>query len=66
MSDSCRKKPWPVQPSGDNGADPNEVVQITDQVAATTLTGSVAQETFTTVVGPTYGRVYRGVAYVTP
>ena len=52
--------------SGDNGADPNKVVQITDQVAATTLTGSVAQETFTTVVGPTYGRVYRGVAYVTP
>jgi len=42
VSDSCRKKPWPVQPSGDNGADPNEVVQITDQVAATTLTGSVA------------------------
>ena len=65
MSDSCRKKPWPVQPSGDNRADPNKVVQITDQVAATTLTGSVAQETFTTVVGPTYGRVYRGVAYVT-
>jgi hypothetical protein len=52
--------------SGDNGADPNKVVEITDQVAATTLTGSVAQQTFTTVVGPTYGTVYRGVAYVTP
>lgn len=52
--------------SGDNGADPNKVVRITDQVAATTLTGSVSQETFTTVVGPTYGTVYRGVAYVTP
>ena len=52
--------------SGDNGADPNKVVRITDQVAETTLTGSVAQETFTTVVGPTYGTVYRGVAYVTP
>ena len=50
--------------SGDNGADPNKVVQITDQVAATSLTGSVARETFTTVAGPTYGTVYRGVAYV--
>src|SRR6202043_1766997 len=28
--------------SGDNGADPNKVVQITDQIAATSLTGSVA------------------------
>ena len=50
--------------SGDNGADPNKVVRITDQVAATTLSGSVASETFTTVFGPTYGTVYRGVAYV--
>ena len=50
--------------SGDNGADPNKVVQITDQLAATSLTGSVAGETFTTVAGPTYGTVYRGVAYV--
>jgi hypothetical protein len=50
--------------SGDNGADPNKVVRITDQVAATTLTGSVANETFATVFGPTYGTVYRGVAYV--
>jgi hypothetical protein len=29
--------------SGDNGADPNKVVQIADKLAATTLTGSVAQ-----------------------
>ena len=50
--------------SGDTGADPNKVVEITDQVAGTTLTGSVAQEMFTTVAGPTYGTVYRGVAYV--
>jgi hypothetical protein len=50
--------------SGDNGADPNKVVQITDQIAATSLTGSVAGETFATVAGPTYGTVYRGVAYV--
>jgi hypothetical protein len=50
--------------SGDNGADPNKVVRIVDDVAAKTLTGSVAQESFTTIAGPTYGTVYRGVAYV--
>ena len=27
-------------------------------------TASAASETFTTVAGPTYGTVYRGVAYV--
>jgi hypothetical protein len=50
--------------SGDNGADPNKVVSITDDVAATTMTGRVMQESFKTVVGPTYGTVCRGVAYV--
>jgi hypothetical protein len=50
--------------SGDNGADPNKVVVITDQLSATTLTGAVATESFTTVTGPTYGTVYRGVAFV--
>ncbi|HVV16461.1 MAG TPA: hypothetical protein VHH90_04595 [Polyangia bacterium] len=50
--------------SGDNGADPNKVVVITDQLSATTLTGPVAAESFSTVVGPTYGTVYRGVAFV--
>lgn len=50
--------------SGDNGADPNKVVRITDQLAATNMTSAVAQETFKAVVGPTYGTVYRGVAYV--
>ncbi len=30
--------------SGDSGADPNKVVRITDKLAATTLTGAVAQE----------------------
>jgi hypothetical protein len=49
--------------SGDNGADPNKVVTITDKVSAATLTGNVAEEQFKTVVGPTYGIVYRGVAY---
>jgi hypothetical protein len=49
--------------SGDNGADPNKVVRITDDLAATSLT-AVTQEAFETVAGPTYGTVYRGVAYV--
>jgi hypothetical protein len=47
--------------SGDNGADPNKIVVITDQLSATTLP---AGESFQTVVGPTYGTVYRGVAFV--
>ena len=50
--------------SGDNGADPNKVVRITDDVTATTMTGRVMKESFETVAGPTYGTVYRGVAYV--
>jgi hypothetical protein len=45
----------------DNGADPNKVVTITDQFSATTLPAS---ETFKTLVGPTYGTAYRGVAFV--
>jgi hypothetical protein len=47
--------------SGDNGADPNKVVSITDQVSATTLPAS---ESFKTLYGPTYGKVYRGVAFI--
>ena len=50
--------------SGDNGADPNKVVRITDRLSATSMTGPVPGEAFTTVAGPTYGTVYRGVAYV--
>jgi hypothetical protein len=49
--------------AGDEGADPNKVVRITDRLAATSLEGAVAAESFTTVAGPTYGKVYRGVAY---
>ena len=47
--------------STDNGSDPNKVVRITDQISATTLPST---ETFQVVSGPTYGTVYRGVAYV--
>jgi hypothetical protein len=46
-------------------ADPNKVVQITE-VSATTLTGPVTKESFSTLAGPTYGTVYGGVAYVNP
>ncbi|MGD0676083.1 MAG: hypothetical protein ABSC94_11725 [Polyangiaceae bacterium] len=50
--------------SGDNGADPNKVVEITDRIDATTTTGEVGKESFRVLVGPTYGKVYRGVAHV--
>jgi hypothetical protein len=46
--------------SGDQGADPNSVVAITDNLAATTLP---AAEAFTTVMAPTDGVVYRGVTF---
>ena len=49
--------------STDNGADPNKVVKITDAIAATSA-DQVAHEQFSTIVGPTYGTVYRGVAIV--
>ena len=48
--------------SGDNGADPNKVVKITDKLSATHA-NQVTNEAFSVVVGPTYGTVYRGVAY---
>jgi hypothetical protein len=49
-----------VSTSGDQGADPNEIVDITDQLAAMTLpTG----EMFSVLEGPQYGVVYRGVAF---
>ncbi len=47
----------------DNGADPNKVVTITDTLAATSA-NLVAQKRFSTIVGPSYGTVYRGVAIV--
>jgi len=50
--------------SGDNGADPNKVVRIIDDLDAKTMTPRVMEETFKTVIGPTYGTVYRGVAFV--
>jgi hypothetical protein len=49
-----------VSGSGDQGADPNEVVAITDQLDATTP----GSEQFTTVAGPHNRVAYRGVAAV--
>ena len=49
-----------VSGSGDQGADPNEVVAITDQLGATTP----GNEKFTTIAGPRNRVAYRGVAVV--
>ena len=46
--------------SGDQGADPNGLVAVTDNLSATTLPTS---ERFSTVVAPTYGQVVRGVSF---
>jgi hypothetical protein len=48
-----------VSGSGDQGADPNQLVAINDNLSATTLS---AGEAFDTVMAPHYGRVVRGVS----
>jgi hypothetical protein len=50
-----------VSGSGDQGADPNQLVEITDQLGATSPS-QVGHESFRTVMPPTYGQVVRGVA----
>jgi hypothetical protein len=47
-----------VSGSGDQGADPNQLLSITDDPSATTP----GSERFTQVIAPRYGRVLRGVA----
>jgi hypothetical protein len=49
-----------VSGDGDQGADPNELVSITDQLGATTPGSS---ESFTTVRSAGYGEVLRGVSF---
>jgi hypothetical protein len=49
--------------SGDNGADPNQIVSITDNLFATSLPGS---ESFSVLEGPQVGLRYGGVAYAVP
>jgi len=47
----------------DEGADPNQLVSITDPVAATTIP---AGESFSVIRTAAYGDVLRGVAVVSP
>jgi hypothetical protein len=51
-----------VSGSGDQGADPNKLVEITDDLGATTAS-QVAQERFHTVLQAIYGLVVRGVSF---
>ena len=51
-----------VSGSGDQGADPNKLVEVTDNLAASTAS-QVANEKFHTVMEPTYGQVVRGVSF---
>jgi hypothetical protein len=51
-----------VSGSGDQGADPNKLVEITDNLSATSA-DQVSHEKFNTVVQPTYGQVVRGVSF---
>jgi hypothetical protein len=51
-----------VSGSGDQGADPNKLVEITDNLNATTAS-QVPYERFRTVMPATYGQVIRGVAF---
>jgi hypothetical protein len=48
--------------SGDNGADPNEIVEITDSLSAMKL----PSETFSIYDGPVAGLRYGGVAFAAP
>jgi len=49
-----------VSGGGDQGADPNQLVGITDNLGATALPGS---ESFQSVEAPAYGTVVRGVSF---
>ena len=51
-----------VSGAGDQGADPNKLVEITDNLGATTAS-QVAHERFRTVIRAAYGQVVRGAAF---
>ncbi|MBO0715030.1 MAG: hypothetical protein J2P59_09755, partial [Acidimicrobiales bacterium] len=51
-----------VSGSGDQGADPNKLVEITDDLGATSAS-QVTHEKFHTVIEATYGQVVRGVSF---
>jgi hypothetical protein len=49
-----------VSGSGDQGADPNKLVMITDKLSATTLP---ATESFKTIRTSAFGELFRGVSF---
>jgi len=49
-----------VSGSGDQGGDPNSLVTVTDDLGATT---PPANESFSSVIAPTWGQVLRGVSF---
>jgi hypothetical protein len=53
-----------ISANGDQGADPNKLVKVTDLLAATTLpSGGNGLGTFSTIHGAKAGEVFRGVAF---
>ena len=48
--------------NGDNGADPNKLVKVTDLISATTLATSGDLDTFVTIRSARAGEAFRGVA----
>ncbi len=51
-----------ISGSGDQGADPNQVVAITDRLSYTTAT-EAASEQFRVIRAPVFGQVLRGVSF---
>jgi hypothetical protein len=52
-----------VSASGDQGADPNKLVKVTDLLRATTLPNGNGLGHFTTIRSATSGEVFRGVSF---
>ena len=48
--------------NGDNGADPNKLVKVTDQISATTPATTGGLDTFVTIRSALAGEAFRGVA----
>ena len=51
-----------ISQNGDNGADPNKLVKVTDQISATQLATKGYLDTFQTVRSAQAGEAFRGVA----
>jgi hypothetical protein len=52
-----------VSASGDQGADPNKLVKVTDLLRATSPPKGNGLGTFTTIRAAAYGEVFRGVSF---